>query len=292
MLTRDRFFVTSDSFRPVGIIAGRHLPVNMAAMALITLMTDYGTADHYVAVLKGVIRTLARNAEVIDVTHDVPAFNIQHAAFTLRQVWGWFPKGTIHLAVVDPGVGTARRLLAGQYDDRYVVAPDNGLITFVHRDRKCQSLHLIENPRYRLPVVSTTFHGRDILAPAAAHLANGVKPRELGRVADRIELLSVPPRALASGQGLRGRILHADRFGNLISNIRVEQLSAPRLHQRPWSVQVNGVAIGPIRATFSDVSTGEPVAYVGSGGTLEIAIREGSAVDRFGAIEKIEIDVT
>ncbi len=261
-------------------------------MAIITLMTDYGTQDHFVAVVKGVILGIAKNADLVDVTHEIPAHNILHAAFILRQVWSWFPSGTIHLAIVDPGVGSTRRLLVGQYDGRMLVAPDNGLVTFVHRDFPMQALHFIENPRLGLPVVSNTFHGRDVLAPAAAHLANGAKLFDFGRAADRVELLSVPHKANSTPQGIRGRVLHVDRFGNLITNIRMEQLAAPRVHNRAWEVLVGGVSIGPIRASFHEVAVGEPVAYMGSSGHLEVALNQGRASDRFGKPQDIIIEVS
>lgn len=260
-------------------------------MSIITLTTDYGTRDGYVAAVKGVILGLAKKVELVDVTHDVAPFDVRHGAFVLRQVWSWFAAGTVHLVVVDPGVGSARRLIVGQYEDRFVVAPDNGLITFVHRDFPLQALHVIENPRWALPSVSSTFHGRDLLAPAAAHLANGVKPREFGRPADRVELLPIPSKAEKVGGELVGCVLHVDRFGTLITNVRADQLSAPRLHAKPWEVSVNGTAIGPVRKSFHEAAVGELVAFVGSSNFLEIAVNQGRAVERFGSVEAIRVEV-
>lgn len=259
-------------------------------MAHVTLTTDYGTRDHYAGALKGVVLSIAPKVTLVDISHDVPPFDVLHAAFLLRQFVTTFPPRTVHLAVVDPGVGTHRRLLAGQYEGRLVVAPDNGVLTLVHRDLPCEGVHWIENPRFALPTVSTTFHGRDVLAPAAAHLASGVRLRDLGRPADSLSLLSVASRAELVGGSLRGSVIHADRFGNLVTNIRVEQLSAPRIQQRPWEVRVNAVSIGPIRRTFAEVPAGEPLAYLGSSDLLEVGVNCGSALDRFGPREAITVE--
>lgn len=259
---------------------------------MITLTTDYGTRDHYVGVLKGVILSIAKKASIFDVTHEISPFGIGHAAFVLRQVWSWYPPGTVHLVVVDPGVGSDRNLLVGQYDDRFVVAPDNGVITFVHRELRLQALHLIENRQFGLPVVSATFHGRDLLAPAAAHLSNGVKPREFGRQPGQIEMLATSLQAESRVEGLAGRVIYVDRFGNLITNVRAEQLAAPRLHAQAWQVSVNGKLIGRIQRTFQDVGVGEAVAYVGSSGYLEIALNRGRANERFKPVDSATILLT
>lgn len=259
-------------------------------MVTITLTTDYGTRDHFAGVVKGVMLSIAPKATLVDISHDVPPFDVLHAAFLLRQFVTSFPPRTVHLVVVDPGVGTNRRLVAGQYEGRFIVAPDNGVLTLVHRDVPCEAVHWIENPRFASPNVSTTFHGRDVLAPAAAHLASGVRLRDLGRPADTLSLLPVAHRAEPVGGMLRGSVIHVDRFGNLITNIRVEQLSAPRIQQRPWEVRVNGIAIGPIRRTFADVSQGEPLAYLGSSDALEVGVNCGSAAERFGPRDGIVVE--
>lgn len=259
-------------------------------MAAITLITDYGTADAYAGVLKGVIAGIAPEARIYDITHEIEPYNVIHGAFVLRQIWSRFPVDTVHLAVVDPGVGTNRRVLLGRYDGRYVIAPDNGLITLVHRDFPVESMHVVENRRYFGPNLSSTFHGRDIMAPVAGHLCNEVPVHEFGPVTDRVELLDVPHEAQRTSTGLEGRVIHVDRFGTLVTNVREAQLargSAPG----EADVSVNGESIGPIRATFADVPTGSPVALIGSSDNLEIAVNQGSAAAYFGHPGPVSVEV-
>lgn len=260
-------------------------------MPIITLITDYGMRDYYVGALKGVLLRIAPDTHVVDVTHEVESHNILHAAFVLRQIWPWYPPGTIHLAVVDPGVGSERRIILAQYAGRYVVAPDNGLVTLVHRDEAVEATYAVENRRYFLSEVSATFHGRDIMAPVAAHLANGVKPWEFGPVIDRLELLPVADRAEVTNQGIRGSVLYVDRFGTLVTNIRQEQLMETGGRNPASEVLVNGTPIGPVRSTFCEVAKGEPVALIGSCGLLEVAVNQGRAIERFGPLEAVRVDV-
>ena len=186
-------------------------------MQIITLITDYGGRDYYVGALKGVILSIAPKVTLVDVTHEVEPHNILHAAFVLRSIWPWFPAGTIHLVIVDPGVGTERRVLLGRYDGSYVVAPDNGVLSFLHRELRTEAMHVVEDPRFTLPHVSSTFEGRDVLAPVAAHLALGVKPRDFGRATDRVEVFPLPrsPGGQCSGVArtcaLRGPLRHLDQ---------------------------------------------------------------------------------
>ena len=258
-------------------------------MQIVTLITDYGTRDHYVGVLKGVILRIAPDVRLVDITHEVDPHDVLQGAFILRQIWPWFPAGTIHLAVVDPGVGTDRRVILGQYADQYVVAPDNGLVTLVHRDLPVEAMHVVEDRHYFLPELSATFHGRDLMAPVVGHLANGVKPGDFGPVADRLEMLPVPHCGEVKSDGVHGKVLYVDRFGTLLTNIRREQLAAIADSSRIVDVEVDGTSVGPVRATFGDVPPGEPIAVVGSCGLLEIAVNQGSAAERFGAVEAVRV---
>jgi S-adenosylmethionine hydrolase len=258
-------------------------------VSIIALTTDFGTQDHYVASMKGVILGLAPDATVVDVTHEVPPQDILHGAFVLRQVWTYFPPQTIHVVVVDPTVGTARRIILGQYADRLVIAPDNGLITLLHREFPAQAMYVVENRRYFASELSTTFHGRDIMAPAAAHLSRGVPPREFGRVTDRLEMLPVAHRGVVRGGAIVGAVLHVDRYGTLVTNIAVEQLPLGPDGRRLGVVSLGGRAVGPIHATFAAVAPGEPVALIGSTGLLEIAVNRGRAADRFGRSPEITV---
>lgn len=250
-------------------------------MPTITLTTDFGTRDHYVGAIKGVIRSLAPKAEIIDITHEIGPHDVLHASFVLHGIWPYYPEGTIHLAVVDPGVGSERRIILGRYAGQYVIAPDNGLITFLHRTRRVEEMYVVENRRYFLPQPSSTFHGRDIFAPVAAHLASGVKSRDFGRSTDRVEMLDIPHSAEITGRRIMGRILYVDRFGTLVTNINQQNLLALGIKDRDPEVFVGGQNIGPIRSHFGEVPEGEPLALQGSTGYLEIAVNRGSAAERF-----------
>ncbi len=258
---------------------------------IITLITDYGWRDHYVGVLHGVILRIAPDVRIVDVTHAVEPHDITHGAFVLRQVLPWYPAGTIHMAVVDPGVGTDRRILVAQYGGQFIVTPDNGLLTFVHRDLPAEEMVSVENRHFFLSKISSTFHGRDMIAPVASHLANGVRPREFGRVTDRLEILPISWEAERTSSGLCGQVIYVDRFGTLVSNVQVKQLESIQEERGNVSVFVNGENIGSIKSTFSDVPIGKPVAFVGGSGNLEIAVNQGRAVDRFSPDAEVCIEV-
>jgi S-adenosylmethionine hydrolase len=246
-------------------------------MSIIALLTDFGTRDHYVACMKGVILQTNPKATIVDVTHDIGAQDVLHAAFVLRQVLPNFPKETVFAAVVDPTVGTSRRILAARYSERIVLAPDNGLLTFVHRDADLQEIRVVENRRFFGTSISSTFHGRDIFAPVAAHVSRGVALDHLGPIADRIEVLEIPRPASSPDGALTGEVCFIDHFGNLITNISVLDLSAARMGNRPCQVQYKDRPIGPIRVTYADVPPGEVLAMVGSSQMLEIGVNHGSA---------------
>ncbi|MGH8597511.1 MAG: SAM hydrolase/SAM-dependent halogenase family protein, partial [Gammaproteobacteria bacterium] len=182
-------------------------------------------------------------------------------------------------------------IILGQYAGRFVVAPDNGLVTCVHREYAPEPMVIVEDRRYFLPQISSTFHGRDIMAPVAAHLANGVQARAFGRVTDCLEMLPFPQRAEATDGGWLGCVIYVDRFGGMVTNIREEQLRTPRGAQRSWVVLVNGTSIGPIRSAFCDVAAGATLAMIGGSGFLEIAVNQGSAAQRFAPIEHVRVEV-
>lgn len=260
-------------------------------MPIITLISDYGTRDHYVAALKGVILSIAPEARIVDITHEVEPQNIAHAAFVLRQCWSWYPAATIHLAIVDPGVGSSRRIVLGRYAGQFVVAPDNGLVSFVHHDFPLEGMRVVEERRYFLTQVSNTFHGRDIMAPVSAHLAQGVKPREFGRATDHVEVLPLNYSAAFVGNTVLGQVLYVDHFGTLVTNIHRDQLAMVPGASGRMEVEVNGTPIGPLRSTFSDVAAGEPAALIGGSELLEVAVNRGSAVQRFGPAETARVEV-
>lgn len=238
---------------------------------IITLLTDFGIADSYVAETKAGILRLAGDAVLVDITHGVLPGDIRAGAYLLGRSWHHFPPGTVHLAVVDPGVGTERAALAIAAHDHRFVGPDNGLFTPVLRGAEVEIV--------TLPVpdgASPTFHGRDLFAPAAAALASGASLRSLG------EPLRGMPQRLAyaephyEGKTLIGQIVYVDRFGTLVTNLTPDLVPAYAV------LEVEGLEIGPLRRTFGDVSTGGLLAFVGSGGAVEIAVRDGSAARRLG----------
>jgi S-adenosylmethionine hydrolase len=256
---------------------------------VITLTTDFGQADGYVGAMKGVILRICPHVEMVDISHQIRPQAVQQAAYVLSTVVAYFPPGTVHLVVVDPGVGSMRRPIAIQTARALYVSPDNGVLGLaLDQDPPQQAVHLTASS-YRLSPVSATFHGRDIFAPAAAHLACGTALDELGEALALSELVELPIAAPQPqpGGGWQGKILHVDRFGNLITNLRLQS------HQRGLQVGVGGQWVGQIARTFSDVDPGELLAYVGSSGYLEIAVREGSAAETLSldAGDAVQIEV-
>ncbi len=260
-------------------------------MPPITLTTDFGLRDHYVGVMKGVILTIAPDASIVDITHDIEPQNIAQGAFVLRQVLEWYPAGSIHVAVVDPGVGSGRRILAGRYAGQVVILPDNGLVSHVHREWPTEALFSVTNTRFFRKPVSHTFHGRDIIAPVAAYVASGVALEELGPPATDIELLPLIDSRPIEPRGRRGAVLYVDRFGNLVTNISRADLAETLRQQGQLSVYLGDVCIGPVNRTFSDVPVGQLAAMVGSSGMLEIAVNCGRACDTLSWTPETPVEV-
>jgi S-adenosylmethionine hydrolase len=249
-------------------------------MGPIVLLTDYGLQDTYVGVLKGVIARIAPQAVVIDLLHHVRPQQIRQGAYALWVAEPYFPDGSIFVAVVDPGVGTERRAVAVEINRKYFVAPDNGLLSFLLQRYGAERAVSLDNPAYRLPHLSATFHGRDIFAPAAAYLAQGVRLEQLGMPLDPGSLQQLPPPRCDYRDGVwLGEVLHIDRFGNLITSLsaRALQLGDSPQERSRWRLAVRSRTIAGLSRTFADVREGEFCAYVGSDGLLEIACRNGSA---------------
>jgi S-adenosylmethionine hydrolase len=244
-------------------------------MPIITLLSDFGLEDGYLASMKGVIATLAPEARLIDITHLVPPQDVASARFRLLTVSRSFPSGTVHLAVVDPGVGTSRRAIAVRSQSgSFFVGPDNGLLTgALETDPPAAAVELTEPRFWRTPVPSATFHGRDVFAPAAAHLVRGTPLEALGQPLDAAKLVKLElPICEAVPGGFAGGIQAFDRFGNLISNVPGALVNA-----RPdWTVSIAGRSV-PGRWTYADVLPGEVVALVGSHQFVEVAVNRGDA---------------
>jgi len=259
-------------------------------MNWITLTTDFTEHDGYVGVMKGVIAGIAPQARVIDLSHTIAPQNVFQAALLLGRSVSYFPAGTVHVGVVDPGVGTARRGIAAQLGRQYFVGPDNGLLTLLYQQAQADGepvrIHALENPDYRLAQVSRTFHGRDIFAPAAAHLAAGA-PLESFGAAVMDPILLAMPRVEKTADGLIGSIIHVDAFGNLASNIRAETLADfENIH-----IILRNTVIEGISATFGNKAQGELVAVIDSFGFLSICVVNGSAAQqlRAGFGEQLQI---
>lgn len=247
---------------------------------ILTLTTDFGTEGPYVAAMKGIVLGLAPGTQFVDVSHAVAPQNILEGAFVLAEVFDAFPAGTVHLAVVDPGVGTDRRLIVASVADQWVVLPDNGLITGVLRDRKPAAVWEITNPVLRRGEVSATFHGRDILAPAAAWLLRGGDPEAFGPRREKVVTLRnfVPTR---DGNDLLGEVIFRDAFGNLVTNIAGSHLAGAS--PEDWVVEVAGAKVVGLGRTYGDHPTGSLIALPGSTGWVEVAVVNGDAARHLSA---------
>lgn len=237
----------------------------MRGLPVITLLTDFGTADYFVGAVKGAILSVNPNVVIVDITHDVPAQDIEAGAFMLMASYQTFPNGTIHVAVVDPGVGSSRRPIIVAANDQFFVGPDNGIFSYICANR---TFHVTAEKYFR-PDPSSTFHGRDIFAPVAGALSTGVLPEQFGpEINDAVRL---PPLETPL------RIIHIDRFGNCVTNIRRETFEGR-------SLSINGRTIGEVRNFYGEAgSSNELFAIWGSAGFLEISVNGGSAAQILGA---------
>ena len=238
---------------------------------IITLTSDFGLKDNYIGIIKGLISFLNKKANIIDISNDVPPFNIDTGRYLLETSYLNFPSGTIHLAIVDPGVGTKRKIVIIETGHCLFVGPDNSLFSFLKKSN-IKKIVSVTNPKYFLKDVSPTFHGRDIMAPVTAYLSLGVAPAEFGPVVKTL----VRARRGSAGKG-RGKIIYVDRFGNLVTSLKQADLPGGR-----FSVFLDDCKIGRLRETFGAVKAGIPVCYINSFGYLEIAVNQDSAVDYFG----------
>jgi|SRR5665647_2064662 len=254
---------------------------------MITLTSDFGLKDPYVAEMKGVILTINPQATMIDVTHSVEKFNICMGAFMLASAAPYFPKGTIHLAVIDPGVGTERRAILIQTRRGFFVGPDNGVLMLAAQNQGIEHIYEISNPKFTLPKVSSTFHGRDVFASVAAHLDKGIKPSEFG---PEITKVATPKFANVErrNSSLIGEVWHIDDFGNIITNISQKDLPQNRV----VNVKLPNALLNiSFRKTYARAKPNEPLALIGSHGFLEIALNQGNAAEKFHAKagDKIEV---
>ncbi len=247
---------------------------------ILTLLTDFGTRDHYVAAVKGVLLSINPDLTLVDISHEITPQNIQEGGFVLASAFRYFPDGTAHLAVVDPGVGGERRGLAAATERHFFVGPDNGLFDRVFALDPPRLVVSLENIDYQLPQPSVTFHGRDIFAPAAAHISLGLPLQKLGPPISYCPGLP-DPLVLGEQEELQGEIIHVDRFGNLVSNIEISSAqSGEELLDLEVYLASQQVLTGP--KTFAEAPPSRPFALRGSSGYLEVAVRDGSALDATG----------
>lgn len=246
---------------------------------LITLTTDFGLADHFVGTMKGVILGIAPKTRIVDITHDIPAYELREASFAIAQAWQYFPKGTVHVVIVDPGVGTSRHPILAEAGGHYFIAPDNGVLSMVY-ESVAHKVRIISNPALIRKQVSRTFHGRDVFAPAAAHLAKGVPPAKFGKIVrDYVRSWLFKP-VQANGHSWTGSVLKVDRFGNLITNLHIDSLAD--IKTRPFELRIGAEKIRRLALTYAEVDIGDLFAVVGSSGYIEVAANQTSAAGRLG----------
>jgi len=263
----------------------------MAKQLLAALLTDFGTSDPYIAAMKGVILARCPRAHLVDISHEIPPHDVLTGAIVLAEAAPYFPAGTLHVVVVDPGVGTDRRILVGKFGGQTFVFPDNGVITLVAGVMPMEGLASVRSTDF-FPVggISTTFQGRDIFAPLAAHLLGGLDFRRLGPQPATYKLLEIPAPQQADGR-IVGEVIYVDHFGNLISNITRQDVES--VWEDPGAVTVvcNGRGIGPLRGTYGFVEVGEPLAVFNSMNRLEVAVNQGRACDVLDARRGAEVRV-
>ncbi|WP_441000712.1 SAM hydrolase/SAM-dependent halogenase family protein [Fodinibius sp. SL11] len=255
---------------------------------VITLTTDFGLQDYYVGAMKASMLNIAPDVRLVDISHEIPSQDIMAGSWILKNSAMLFPEGTVHTVVVDPGVGTDRDAIALKMEGQYFVGPDNGIFSLLATDVNYQAVRLTNQEFWR-ENPSSTFHGRDIFAPVAAHLSQGVALEELGDTAE--DLVSyrwtVP---IADKDGLEGMVIHIDKFGNLITNI-TEDLLKDVIGDKNVRIYVGNTILDEIETTFGEVTEGEPVAYIGSSGMLEVGINKGNAEEMLSVQKGAQISL-
>jgi S-adenosylmethionine hydrolase len=249
--------------------------------AIVTLTTDFGSCSAYIAAMKGVILSINPNAKLINISHEIAPQVVRHGAIVLAEATPWFPAETIHVGVVDPGVGTSRRLVYARIGDQQYLAPDNGLLSLLAKRNRPSRVIELANSEYWLPAVSNTFHGRDILAPVAAQLSLGLEPERLGPQITDLQMFDWPEPQVAANR-IDGVVDWIDRFGNLITNIPSDLLSAAK-QSAECKIACGAAIVAGISTTYGERPCGTTIALIGSSGKLEVAIVEGDASQKLSA---------
>jgi S-adenosyl-L-methionine hydrolase (adenosine-forming) len=262
------------------------------ATPIITLTTDFGLEDHYVGVMKGVILGICPEAAIVDITHSVTPYEVAEGAFLLAQAYPHFPPKTVHMVVVDPGVGTARRPILLEAARQFFVAPDNGVLSMVLSGEEKRKVRAITAERFFRHPVSATFHGRDVFAPVAAHLAAGTPPARFGKPIEDYLRREDFQRPVHTGRRIwTGTVLHIDHFGNMVTNVRPEDV--PGLGEgRPFRMSVGPYQVEHISKNYAEGGPGEPLLIAGSSGYLEVSINQGSAAKTLGCGVGAPVEIT
>lgn len=257
---------------------------------IITLTTDYGTSDHLVGAMKGVILSINPDVNIVDITHDILPHDILDAALTIGQSYTLFPPKTVHVVVVDPGVGTQRRPVIVAADQHYLVAPDNGVLSNVYDQAQAlYAWHITAEHYFRHPV-SNTFHGRDVFAPAAAWLTKSWQTSSFGEPITDFVRFNIPKPKTADNT-IKGAVLRIDRFGNLITNVTPQDVPALVAPDGKFTIRVGSGEISKVVQTFAQGGAGEAIAYIGSSGYLEIAVNKGNAARELAAARGAEVTI-
>ena len=260
------------------------------ARPIITLTTDYGTSDHLVGVMKGVILSINPEVNIVDITHSVLAHDLLDGALAIGQAYRYFPPKTIHLVVVDPGVGTERRPILVAGDTHYFVAPDNGVLSSVYDQSEALYVWNIISEHYFRQPVSNTFHGRDIFAPVAAWLSKSWQSSAFGEPITDFVRFGIP-KPKTAGNTVKGIVLRVDHFGNLVTNLTVQDVPAFAGGDGKFTIHAGKTAVTKVVPTFAQGAAGEPVGIIGSSGYLEISMNKGSAARILGVARGSEVTV-
>jgi S-adenosylmethionine hydrolase len=257
---------------------------------IITLTTDFGLSDHFVGAMKGVILTIAPNADIVDISHELPPYSVSEACFLVGEATPWFPKKTIHVVVIDPGVGSARRPILVEAAGQYFIGPDNGVFSMVRAAAGKSKVREITNPKWMLPKVSRTFHGRDVFAPSAAHLAKGAAPAEAGKlIADALQLRLAAPEQ-TNKRAWTGVVLKIDRFGNMITNFIAADFE--RIRTRPFELAIGFERLSKLAINYAECGYGELFVIEGSSGYLEISANQAHAAKKLGCGVGAPVELT
>jgi S-adenosyl-L-methionine hydrolase (adenosine-forming) len=256
---------------------------------ILTLTTDFGLSDHYVGAMKGVILGICPEARIVDISHEIGAYEISEGAYVIAQAYRCFPKKTVHVVVVDPGVGTARRPILMEAGGQYFIAPDNGVLSMIYSREKAK-IRLISNEKYFRQPVSQTFHGRDIFSPVAAHLAAGVMPSRFGKVIEDYLRPAFQTPVRTGKRTWNGHVLKIDRFGNIVTNYHVEEF--PKLEMKDFAFGVGPEQVSVVARNYAETGVGELFAIVGSSGFYEISVGQASAAKRTGCAAGSPVELT